>query len=1035
MSPIPPAEGERRAISGFLPQYRIAASLILKGLIDGTLCWVRITDPEAGRVDDIQVGGQARVDAYQIKWGQYPGSFTYKDFADPTPDAPGLIAQLADGWRRLRASHPGQRVVVHLVTSSLPSVNARPPSGTPPPRPAHFAAFVEQAWRPACALPLGDRRTSGPWAPTWVSLQSASGLTDEEFNAFLPDCELEFGHRIDLREAATTREQGQTQFDLVKLCQVLMETAASPERVIHLTREHLLDRLCWRSRVELRSRHDFPVDEALYQPVEETVRRLKRALDDLPGGYVGVFGSPGSGKSTLLTQTLRALPHRLVRYYAFVPDAQNSARGESENFLHDVVLELQRQGFHPGGTLNWSDRVQLMDRFGVQLRQLHEDFRRTGCTTIILVDGLDHIEREQRAPSGPCSETCPSRGRSPRVSSSSSAAKNRPAGGVARQRCNTRSGSQVASSRWRLPLARDAVLRIIARAGLADRLSGPQQERVFAISAGHPLALAYLLNRLADPGDDRGTEAVLGGAEPYRGDIEAQYHSYWRQIEGDDDLAHLIGLLARQRGAIDLGWAEGWVGSRLVDRLRRAVGHYFRREGDDRWYFFHNSFRLFLLTATSGPGPAGCRDRALHRELAGHCANAEPGSYRAWEELYHRLGAGEHRAVLDLATPEWFRGQFLAFRPVDAIKVDIRLAIRSASASRDAPALARMALVGGEVGQRESNLHDFCFASVLLRLGQERVATEHLREGNRLRTSRSEALTTCVMMEEAGLHQEARRVFELAEPLDLLSGSRAAGAITGENVKDLLRDWAKAATRFRVASDLVASVRRVRCRRETFEDTEGDAEDASDGHRPVQNWLLFHAGVTLLEQRRWDDLGTVLRAYDQDGPGDRDFVFWLRSRIWRDRVEAGDIDGAREYLEAAIAEVVNGFDPGAEGRVVLAEGVFRILGDADGARNWLQGVEQPELRTDLEYARDDLTPFRQRLGLNRLLIALGDRRPEERIVPDTDDLRWQGLVYFERGVCVIARLWGEAWRGRRLGARRGRPRVLWTPPPLPPPVS
>jgi hypothetical protein len=54
----PQGEGERRAIGGYYPQYRVAAALILRGLPDGTLDAIRLADPEAGRIDDIQIIGR-----------------------------------------------------------------------------------------------------------------------------------------------------------------------------------------------------------------------------------------------------------------------------------------------------------------------------------------------------------------------------------------------------------------------------------------------------------------------------------------------------------------------------------------------------------------------------------------------------------------------------------------------------------------------------------------------------------------------------------------------------------------------------------------------------------------------------------------------------------------------------------------------------------------------------------------------------------------------------------------------------------------
>src|SRR6266567_293789 len=103
-----PGEGERRAIGGYYPQYRIAASLILRHLQNDSLQWIRLADPEAGRVDDFQIGSQARVDAFQVKWHMYGDNFTFNDLKAPSGGDPSLISQLADGWQRLRAKYPGQ---------------------------------------------------------------------------------------------------------------------------------------------------------------------------------------------------------------------------------------------------------------------------------------------------------------------------------------------------------------------------------------------------------------------------------------------------------------------------------------------------------------------------------------------------------------------------------------------------------------------------------------------------------------------------------------------------------------------------------------------------------------------------------------------------------------------------------------------------------------------------------------------------------------------------------------------------------------
>jgi hypothetical protein len=59
---LPPGMGERRAID------RVAAGLILRALRDGALESVLVADPEAGRVDDLQIASVSTFGAGSPAW-------------------------------------------------------------------------------------------------------------------------------------------------------------------------------------------------------------------------------------------------------------------------------------------------------------------------------------------------------------------------------------------------------------------------------------------------------------------------------------------------------------------------------------------------------------------------------------------------------------------------------------------------------------------------------------------------------------------------------------------------------------------------------------------------------------------------------------------------------------------------------------------------------------------------------------------------------------------------------------------------------
>ncbi len=221
-----PAEGERAAIGGYYPQYLVSSDLVLRRLDEGRLEWVRLADPEAGRVDDLQIGVPARVDAYQFKWSGHAGTFNFSDLVQETRDAqndaltrPSLIAQLADGWQRLRVVHSGRRVVVHLVTNDIPGPNtAGIPAGSPAPARRTFALFLSEGWAAA-------RAGAAPptWQPALEKLRELTGLNPQDFNEFLRDCELEFRAALP-SQSSETREADLRWRNLNLLVAFLQET-------------------------------------------------------------------------------------------------------------------------------------------------------------------------------------------------------------------------------------------------------------------------------------------------------------------------------------------------------------------------------------------------------------------------------------------------------------------------------------------------------------------------------------------------------------------------------------------------------------------------------------------------------------------------------------------------------------------------------------------------------------------------------------------------------------------------------------------
>ena len=1008
---VAPGEGERRAIGGYYTQYRTSASLILRDLRDGRLEWIRVADPEAGRVDDLQIGSPGRVDAYQVKSARYGRSFTFRELTASNADAPALVAQLAQGWLTLKERHPYSRVVVHLVTNQMASYSSCP-TGDPPPTPKHFAAFIRQAWDPAHGTsPDAALKIPIAWQATWNAVRVASGLPEEDFEAFVRDCSLEFGFEARaLFQTSSTLDQQFVDDDVDQITNVLFATVADPERIIELTHAQLLQRLNWTDRFEYRNPHAFPVIEKTYREIQDTAIALAEALGNLSGGYIAILGAPGSGKSTLLTQYLGKAGARLIKYYAYVPDSvgPRTTRGESVNFLHDVVLQLENAGFSAGYSLSRFDRDQLLERFHSQLQLLNRDWQKTGCKTIILVDGLDHIEREQH-PSRSLLADLPRPDDIPDgiyfVLGSQTDA---PLSG--RIKAEVRRQDRKIEM---LPLSRQQVHEVIAAADTPIVVTPQQMDRAYDLSNGHPLYLNYLINRMRLCEGEEQLESELQEGTPYEGDIEGAYHSYWEQFRDDVELQQLLGLLARIRGCIDLSWVRTWADDRVVSRLGQRFAHYFRIERNTRWHFFHNSFRLFLIAKTAEFPPGNFdqnRDRDFHVKLADRCSASTPDhQVWIWEELHHRVAADQHDKVLELATQGYFRSQFMAFRPLEAIRSDINAALRSVAARQDPAALVRLCLIGSEMRQRSEYLDREILVPLLLRLGWHDVALEYIWRGAQVRGDESVPLGTVKLLMERGLTTEARRLFSIAEPIALLTSSMTAGMPATDVSYGRLSDWIQAAVWFNSADEIVDSIRDLR-----YEYNHVGPVATGGPRRSLKTDLLSDAGLELLRQGRWFDLARLLEAFEATGGGDASAEFRLHVHAYRDRHKVGDIAKAREHFDAMLEINRDSLDP--SDLVALAEGMFRITGDDQQARQLLDGLPGPEAQTRLSFGEETLRPFEPRLWRSRLDYLLGDRRSPMDIVPEPADPNRKGEVLLERADCSVGQIWARAWTGEKCDA-------------------
>ena len=390
---LAPGDGERAALRGYRWQYDHIATRVYDAIREDEFVELRLTDPEAGEVDDLVLVREARVDAYQFKSTGYDGYLTFGQIVRArrprgSRQRRSLIAALADGWGRLRGSYANLRV--HLVAQQLASNNDHLVDGDRRPSPDHFAAFLAQVLVP---LGKGEKRlhsVGAEWEVAIERMRKASGLSAVDFEEFVQSLEIEVGAGTG-SEGRSTRST-----DVRALSDRLHRLVSEARSVVELDRPGILQLMNWTGRIGLRSPHEFPVDLDTHEPLTEAVREAGEAIARQGSGYVAVVGPPGAGKSSLLTQALTGSRDRVLRYYAYVPGTGVvSTRLTARGFLHDLIVMLGNSRVLPRDPeLAGDDIDELRRQFADHLDAVGAEFSRDGVRTLIVVDGLDHVERE-----------------------------------------------------------------------------------------------------------------------------------------------------------------------------------------------------------------------------------------------------------------------------------------------------------------------------------------------------------------------------------------------------------------------------------------------------------------------------------------------------------------------------------------------------------------------------------------------------------------------------------------------------------------
>lgn len=778
-----PAEGERRALRGYIGQYERAGAAIYAALERDELLWIGVADRNAGIADDLVLGFDGLVVGHQFKTSKFPGTFTVGTLFT---GANGLLKPLVHAWQCLRKDNPGSRVEIRLVVNDFPSTTDKPGDGSPP----HSAAFLEQFQQHA------NRSLEDWYTPEWRRLidhlRREAGLSDGDFEQFLHSLRVVYGAAADfIQSHKLNAEQARQASEIASVLPKLVADARDKDR---WTRDELLRELGWRDPAKTLLIHRFPVG-AYVQRNRDTELKLVTALHAADQGYVSLIGPPGSGKSTLLQVALATEANvRLIRYLAYVPGAaQGVGRGEADNFLTDVGTQLRNSGL-VGLRLRDDSLHERREQFGFLVRQAGERFDRDGIRTIIVVDGLDHVPREERPTNSLLGEL-----------PLPAAIPNGVVFVLGTQRLDLANlmpaVREQAEKSERLvlmgPLGREEVARMADALGLPADI--PRLE-LSKLTHGHPLATRYLIQALLHA-DAAGRKYLLSGGMPFDGDIETVYTAAWREIASDGDAMDVLGFIARAEAPLDLRLLATVVKESAIERALFVARHLLRGSPQG-WSVFHNSFRLFIIAQPRtrlGSLDAEYSQR-VYRNLAQLAKNASPESAQRWLELRYHARAGDVADVLALAMPARFRQQLAEGRSIAEIHADIQLALLAVRGTHDATVFTRLLLCSDEVGRRETALeYADQLPLAMLAVGDIDAALSFVQYFP------SQGYEVVDALLAGGDFERAKELFESLEPLAQLHTSKFQNHGHNHNINEFER-WAKRAVNFRDTEQIQTAI-------------------------------------------------------------------------------------------------------------------------------------------------------------------------------------------------------------------------------------
>lgn len=807
--------GEVAAISGYDFQYEIFATEIYNHLLNDEVVWVEFASAHAGKLDDVLIGLQDRVIAYQVK-EITSSNFSYQEFT--VSDTESIFAGAFKGWQNLKANNAGQRIDARFITTQAVSEHDTIAAFAGKPKPS-FEKFIRIFWEPLQAEKYDNTTLPAVWQPVADELAGLVKCDRPLLIEFIKEFSFVFDYKLNAY-LFDTYTQAKRNAHIDSITKNIFRLVAKKGNV-KFTKTQFLQEFGLKNNFETHFQHAFFVDEKHYQPIKDTISFLEKIVAGKTGGYIALVGNAGSGKSTLLTKWLSDDTSKVLKYYSYTNLDMGydfGYRGEASFFLHDILVQIREN------RLTHQDRLPENDVIDLQ-KHLHEELGKlslSGEKVFIIVDGLDHIEREQHVDRSLINVLPNPKAIPPNiyfVLGSRTVEQIKELSFDIQEELNLT--DSIATIH---PLSKIQVGDLLKSYQLT--LTGELFEELYINTKGHPLFLRYTLQEL-QLADETAYQTIIT-AKKFGGDIYKEYQKFWNKNKDFDEFAHILGLISRFRYPYFDTELLQFFNIKGSDATKvNGVSEFYFYKSDNIWQFFHNSFKEFLIEESARDRftnkVISSLDQSFHLEIAEAIKNIS-NEYR-FNVLYHFYKAGRFKAVTEIVSQDYFRSQWFAFRNHQIIFEDLKLASQASYFEKNLKSLTVSVLAVFELDQRVANFSPRFHYDLFLIVGWLDVACSYVFDNARLLTDQGDAMDFARLLHEEGYPALARELFSRATPINLFEKNKTLNtrryhqnSYTEIDEVKLATSWAKTGSLMTPLPEIIDKLRGITIESEAYGD-------------------------------------------------------------------------------------------------------------------------------------------------------------------------------------------------------------------------